>query len=897
MEENHTLSNAVNAVSVSVIVPVYNSTEYLNICLGSVINNDFSSFEIIAVDSGSADNSPAILSEYASMYPERFRVLKTEHHQFAGAVKNLGLREAKGEYIVFCEPGDEMPSDAIRNLYNTAQRTDAEAVFSPHYEISGGKRSLKRRNEELGDNIGAADIIMNMEPSLWGKMFRKSFLDTAGDIPEDICCEDTAWFYGCVSRIKKAALCRIPTYIRYIRNREDASSGAHIRETVKSGLRGLSRCDLAYRDIAEYRIVSEFGQNMSSRHEWIEYLRELWPEIRKNPFLQRDTELFGYLKRVVERSETKADTGSCDIKIFVSHRIDMDSCTVDNPLYVNVRCGAVYDTKKSVSALGDDTGDNISEKRIRFNEFTVQYWAWKNVEAEYYGLCHYRRYLSFTDRRFQTNEQGFVALPRLDKNTAAAFGLLDTAAMQKMITQYDMIIAEPPLVSECVSPIPHGDTVRELWEASKLIEISAIDLMMDLIGELMPQYSRSAEDYMAGKLHRGYNCYIMKRELFGQLCNFQFTILFELENRLDMSGYSGNMCRTPAYIGEILYGIFLHHLILQGNIRIKEVQLLYFQDTEKTGGAARIKNFGKRILRTISPAYRVSLRNEVKLEKNERSLAKINAMISKQTEIADNDSLELNYTANSSFKAACFANEVRDVHKASFSEFKNCHIGKSVVVVACGPSMKYYTQIGNAPHIGVNAAFKNENIKLDYFFTTDYEHKNEWFEDLKNHDFVKFFGQYSAGAYRGKYQIIERLIEENNARRFFQGAPSEDIHLNIEYYPLMGFYSVVFQAIHFAVYTRPKKLYLVGCDCTGSGYFDGSKQFDRVEELAVPSWKKGYEKFREFAESFYPDMEIISVNPVGLKGVFHDVYTEEFLNDHPGINRDGCEIVDLNSIE
>ena len=62
-----------------------------------------------------------------------------------------------------------------------------------------------------------------------------------------------------------------------------------------------------------------------------------------------------------------------DIKIFVSHRIDMEAETIDNPLYVNVRCGAVFDKRENVDMLGDNTGENISEKRNMYNELTVQY--------------------------------------------------------------------------------------------------------------------------------------------------------------------------------------------------------------------------------------------------------------------------------------------------------------------------------------------------------------------------------------------------------------------------------------------------------------------------------------------------------------------------------------------
>lgn len=223
-------------------------------------------------------------------------------------------------------------------------------------------------------------------------------------------------------------------------------------------------------------------------------------------------------------------------------------------------------------------------------------------------------------------------------------------------------------------------------------------------------------------------------------------------------------------------------------------------------------------------------------------------------------------TSNIDLYIACTALEIHETHKASFAEFRRCHTGRDVVIVATGPTMKYYTPKQDAVHIGVNAAFLNEKIPLDFYFTTDYEHKSEWFEKLKDYDCIKFFGQYPTGEYRDRFQIPEEIIEQNHGRRYFQAAPNEDIHLNIEFYPLMGFYSVVFQAIHFALYTNARRIYLVGCDCSGTGYFDGSAQVS-----ANPSkWRKGYEKLKAFAEHFYPQTEIISINPVGLKGLFKE---------------------------
>lgn len=289
----------------------------------------------------------------------------------------------------------------------------------------------------------------------------------------------------------------------------------------------------------------------------------------------------------------------------------------------------------------------------------------------------------------------------------------------------------------------------------------------------------------------------------------------------------------------------------------------------------------KKLARILLPAYRVALRNEQRLEKLESALRSSTASVS----------LDSSLTADYLFQLVCFANEVHDTHAASFAEFKNCSKGRDVAVVATGPTLNFYSSalLPEAKHIGVNSAFLKEDLRLDYYFTTDYEHRSEWFPQLKDHDFIKFFGQYSNTAYREKYQVTEQLIEENHARRFFQSAPDESIHLNIEYYPLMGFYSVVFQALHFALYTNPARIFLIGCDCTDAGSYNGETAVAGVGDYAVPVWLKGYRKLKDFTERFYPETELISVNPVGLRGMFRDVYTTAYADAHPELDRNTCE--------
>lgn len=270
-----------------------------------------------------------------------------------------------------------------------------------------------------------------------------------------------------------------------------------------------------------------------------------------------------------------------DIKIFVSHRIDIDSELIDSPLYVPVRCGAVFDMTTDPRLIGDDTGVNISDRRMSFCEFTVQYWAWKNIDAEYYGLCHYRRYLSFIDRRFKTDAYNMLYVPVLTKRLAKKYVM--SSSPEELVGGYDVVVSEYADVKKIPNPAGKVKSVQELWASQDgiFIEKFLLDLLLVLIKEMYPEYLESARSYLSGALHRGFNCFVMRRELFDQMCSLQFDIMFEVERRLDTTCYTETMKRTPAFIGEILYGIYIYHLEKQGEFKIKELQMVFFSRTDR----------------------------------------------------------------------------------------------------------------------------------------------------------------------------------------------------------------------------------------------------------------------------------------------------------------------------
>ncbi len=215
---------------------------------------------------------------------------------------------------------------------------------------------------------------------------------------------------------------------------------------------------------------------------------------------------------------------------------------------------------------------------------------------------------------------------------------------------------------------------------------------------------------------------------------------------------------------------------------------------------------------------------------------------------------------------------------AKFLQYKNIYQDRDVVIVARGPSAAKYTNpIEGAIHIALNKAFKNPDIKFDYIFMHDYSAIKDYILDSKDYPCTKFFGRCLYLHFK-THVIPNFIVDKCNANLYYTNAPFETIFSDIDCAPLMDFMSVAFPAIHFALYTGAKRIFLVGCDCSSDGYSDGTKQSTlSLANINQHHQKmfKGYKLVKEFAERNYPETEIISINPVNLKGYFKDIYTDE----------------------
>ena len=97
--------------AISVVIPVYNSQKYLRECIDSVLAQSFADFEVVAVDDGSSDESPAILDEYAAKDSR----VKVVHKANGGvsAARNDGFDVVSGDYVLFVDSDDYLAADAL----------------------------------------------------------------------------------------------------------------------------------------------------------------------------------------------------------------------------------------------------------------------------------------------------------------------------------------------------------------------------------------------------------------------------------------------------------------------------------------------------------------------------------------------------------------------------------------------------------------------------------------------------------------------------------------------------------------------------------------------------------------------------------------------------------------
>ena len=166
---------------VSVIIPVYNVEKYLRACLDSVCAQTLKDIEIICVDDGSTDSSPAILDEYAAK-DSRFKVIKRTHSN-AGACRNAGLDIAKGEYLSFLDADDVFAQRMLEVMSKVLDESTVDVVSCRYRDFHAGDdltfldTSLSWPQVRIVERPPWSVNVFTMWISwAWDKLFRRTFI-------------------------------------------------------------------------------------------------------------------------------------------------------------------------------------------------------------------------------------------------------------------------------------------------------------------------------------------------------------------------------------------------------------------------------------------------------------------------------------------------------------------------------------------------------------------------------------------------------------------------------------------------------------------------------------------------------------------------------------------------
>lgn len=185
-------------VLISAIIPVYNSEEYLEECIKSLINQSLKEIEMIFINDGSRDNSLSILEKYKKI-DKRIKIINQSNSGPSNA-RNRGLQIAKGEYISFIDSDDWIDINMYKEMYSIAQSENADIVISDMIKYYSKEDYKYVKELNLPQGLYTGEIIIE---KIVSKYFKNSLCNSMADkifksdiIREHSICLDESLYYA-----------------------------------------------------------------------------------------------------------------------------------------------------------------------------------------------------------------------------------------------------------------------------------------------------------------------------------------------------------------------------------------------------------------------------------------------------------------------------------------------------------------------------------------------------------------------------------------------------------------------------------------------------------------------------------------------------------------------------
>lgn len=220
--------NSTRQEKVSVIVPLFNAELYIERCLRSIVSQSHRNLEVIVVDDASTDASVKLVKEYMISHP-CVRLLQHDTNQGSMYSRRDGYEAATGDFVMFVDADDALPSDAVRQLTNIEKDTEADIIVGTIEKIyvDGHKEHIV---SELNANAATKDIVealltQKLKNSLCGKLFKADLFrdNKLQNFERMTISEDGCLFYQLAKWANKIVTSKAITYCYY----ENKSSSSH----------------------------------------------------------------------------------------------------------------------------------------------------------------------------------------------------------------------------------------------------------------------------------------------------------------------------------------------------------------------------------------------------------------------------------------------------------------------------------------------------------------------------------------------------------------------------------------------------------------------------------------------------------------------------------------------
>lgn len=224
----------------------------------------------------------------------------------------------------------------------------------------------------------------------------------------------------------------------------------------------------------------------------------------------------------------------------------------DKSIYLPIQVGC-DEVDERFGYQGDNTGDNISYKHRYYSDLSSVYWGWKNLDVDYIGSCHYRRY--FVSKKTKKDDIPFF------KN------ILNREELESLLAKYPIIVAK----KRCY----YIESIEQHFKHTHTA--SDFDLLRKAIKTISPEYLESFNNVASSKSAHLFNTFIMKKEYVNEFCSFMFPILFYVEKNIDFSNRSEYESRSCGYLAEFLLDTWL----IKNQYPYKEIELRVLDGEKK----------------------------------------------------------------------------------------------------------------------------------------------------------------------------------------------------------------------------------------------------------------------------------------------------------------------------